>query len=654
MKSNNDDIFLDSDSDIEEITVKKVKSKKDKSVKINSKTKVNSKIIEDSDDLFEDSDNENSKVIPKVIPKVVPKQKSKVIPKPNKAIDSNEIRKVFKKYFPGKEIKPIQFDIISSLLSGEDTIAILPTGYGKSVCYQMPYLLNQDKIVIVISPLISLMEDQKDKLDKMGVSSFCFHSNIKQKKKKEVQVSTLENLDVSSNGMILFLTPEYIANCESWIKQLAINDKLSLVAFDEAHCISTWGHDFRPDYQTLAIKDWVSEYNIPILALTATATKQVEADIIKHLNLDNPKKYTTSFDRPNLMIKINSKPKEYDVLLPILEKYKNDFTIIYCKTRDKTDLISQYLKDNNYNADIYHAGMSSDNRQKIQDKFANRQLNIIVATIAFGMGIDQNVHLVIHWGCPSDMESYYQEIGRAGRDGVESECYLYYNNDDFRISRYFIKDIQNPVYKRYKNEQISKMEQFCYNIKCRRKSILKHFGEELPDHYKCNKCDNCIKQDNISKEASTNLLYPIFIIIKTVINVRSNLGTNKICLLLKGSKSKLITNFIKINTYGLLNDLTDDQIKSIINLLVINDYLKTKCLKTGVGQVIDTTVKVMSWYSKINLASKDKELTFDNLEPIIKKNNNLTLNIPIEYNNISDIKFKNTLNDLMSSFSDLL
>ncbi len=612
-----DDIFIDSD---DEISTKKVKSKSDNKIKKTSK--------------------ETSNKVKEVKVKVKVKEK--------------DISKVFNKYFPNKQIKPLQHDIVNSLQHGQDVIAILPTGYGKSVCYQLPYLLDQDKIVIVISPLISLMEDQKDKLEQLGISVYCIHSNIKQKKKQEIKNLILNNLNTSDDGLILFTTPEYIISCENWIRQIAENNKLSLIAFDEAHCISTWGHDFRPDYQTLScLKDWIGDYNVPILALTATATKQVENDIIKHLKLNNPIKYTTSFDRPNLIININSKPKNYNILCPLLDKYRNDFTIIYCKTREKTDLICEYLKENNYNADIYHAGLSSENRLSIQEKFASRELNIIVATIAFGMGIDQNVHLVIHWGCPSDMESYYQEIGRAGRDGVESECHLYYDSDDFRISRYFLKSITNQTYKRYRNEQISKMEQFCYHPQCRRKTILKHFGEELKDDYTCNKCDNCIKQNNISKELTNNLLYPIFIIVKTIFNVRSNLGTNKLCLILKGSKSKLITNFSKGNTYGLLNDLTDDQIKTIIKILIINSYLKTKCLASGVGEVVEATNKITSWYSKINQESKDKKLTFDNLNPIIN-NTKLTFNIPLEYNHITNIKFKTSLEDLQLDFADML
>ena len=574
----------------------------------------------------------------------------------NKTVKSNDIiLDIFKKHYPGKTIKPLQYDIIKSVaIDKVDTLGILPTGYGKSACFQIPFLMNPNKIEIVISPLISLMEDQKDKLEKMNIPVACFHSNLKQKQKQEIKDNILMDLveDKDNSGMILFFTPEYMVKCQHLIQQLAKKDKLCLVAIDEAHCVSTWGHDFRPDYQGLyRIKEWVP--NVPILALTATATGKVELDIKTFLQLTNVNVFKTSFDRPNLLINLHQKPKEFSKIFLILNKHKNDFSIIYCKTRDKAETICEILKTNDYNAGVYHAGLSASNRLKIQEQFSNKKLNIIVATVAFGMGIDQNVHLVVHWGCPADMESYYQEIGRAGRDGIVSDCYMYYDREDFRISRYFLKSIEDVNYRKFKDEQIMLMERYCLLSGCRRKTILEHFGEKLPSSYVCNKCDNCEKKNNISESVINNILYPIFMIIKTIFTIKCKSGVNKICLILRGSKSKLIGNFNNVATYGLLKDLTEEQIKTLLNIIVVNNYLSETTITSGFGTIINTTAKVIPWYSKLNTEFKDKSLSYDSLIPtLVKPENKLNLNIPLEYLNIiKNIKYTSILETMIHEFN---
>ena len=584
--------------------------------------------------------------------------KARISPKNNELINNKcIITETFNKHFIGKTIKSLQYDIVKSIMDKKDTVGILPTGYGKSVCYQLPYLLDKSKIVIVVSPLISLMEDQKDKLEKLNIPVACFHSNVGKKKKQEIKEETLEHLlqnESDDSGMVIFLTPEYLIKSESWIKQLASHNRLSLFAFDEAHCISTWGHDFRPDYQGLTCaKEWVGEYNVPLLALTATATKQVEDEIKLYLQLDNPNVFKTSFDRPNLIISVKSKPKEISEIFPILDTHKDDFSIIYCKTRDKAESMCQVLKENEYNADVYHAGLSADTRKTIQDNFANKKLNIIVATIAFGMGIDQNIHLVIHWGCPCDMESYYQEIGRAGRDGIESDCILYHDKDDFKVSRYFLRSINDTSLKKYKDEQIAKMERYCLLPQCRRKTILKHFGENLLNSNGCGKCDNCYKQTQLNILVSDNLMYPMYIIANTIFTVKCKLGIGKIVLITRGSKSKLISEFNKYKTYGLFaKDLTDDEIKSIISIMVLNGYLKEKTISSGFGTVLETTSLLVSWYTKVN-RQINGPLTYDNLYQILlSRENILNLNIPTEYKNITKIKFKSTIDEFKDAFGD--
>ena len=602
-----------------------------KKVKITAKTNLKSLVVEEKNHV-----NEN---------------------KINKTVKENDkILDVFEKHYPGKTIKPLQYDIIKSVaIDKVDTLGILPTGYGKSACFQIPFLMNPDKIEIVISPLISLMEDQKEKLEKMNIPVACFHSNLKKKQKDEIKNNILMDLvedNEENKGMILFFTPEYTVNCQHLIQQLAKKDKLCLVAIDEAHCISTWGHDFRPDYQGLyRIKEWVP--NVPILALTATATSKVELDMKTFLQLNNVKVFKTSFDRPNLLINIHQKPKEFNRIFPILDKHKDDFSIIYCKTRDKAEGIAEILKSNNYNAGVYHAGLSAKNRLEIQEKFSNRELNIIVATVAFGMGIDQNVHLVVHWGCPADMESYYQEIGRAGRDGVVSDCYMYYDKEDFRISRYFLKSIENIEYRKFKDEQIMLMERYCLLSGCRRKIVLEHFGEKLPTNYTCNKCDNCKKQKDISATVINNIAYPIFIIIKTIFAIKCKSGANKICLILRGSKSKQIGNFNNIATFGLLKDLTEEQIKTLLNIIIVNNYLSETTITNGFGTIINTTAKVIPWFSKLNTEFKNKTLSYDSLIPTLAKDENkLNLSIPSEYLNIiKNIKYTSMLDTMIKEFS---
>ena len=570
------------------------------------------------------------------------------------------IVETFNKYYPNKTIKDIQYQIIKSILAKEDVLAILPTGYGKSVCYQMPFLLAQNKIVLVISPLISLMEDQKDKLTKMNIPVACFHSGVNNKKKSEIKNDIIDNIDSDSinEGMVIFITPEYIIGCELWIKKLIKNNILSLVAFDEAHCISTWGHDFRPEYQSLyRIKDWIKESNanIPLLALTATATATVEKDIVQLIQLENHKLYKTSFDRPNLIINVRPKTKELDTLCDILNTYKEDLSIIYCKTRDKAEEISEYLIEHDYNADCYHAGLNTSKRNEIQQKFINKELNIIVATVAFGMGIDQNIHLVIHWGCPSDMESYYQEFGRAGRDGVVSECFLFYDKQDFKISRFLAKSITDTKYKTYRNEQITQMEKYCMLNQCRRKGILSHFGEKIES---CTRCDNCINQSTSLTTINIidQIMYPIYIIIHTVFTIRFKLGMTKIYLIVKGSKSKTICDLKNCKTYNILKDYTEDQIKSIINILILNNLLREKTISSGFGSVIETTTKVVNWYTMINRQIPDKDISFDALYNIlIKSENKLELNIPIDYlKNLSLIKIKTISNQLIDEFNDVI
>lgn len=543
-----------------------------------------------------------------------------------------QIEITFNKYFTDKNIKPLQLDIIKNLILKKNVIAILPTGYGKSMCYQIPFLMNQNKNVIIVSPLISLMIDQKDKLESMNIDVFCFNSNVSNTEKIEMRETILN----SNKGMLLYFTPEYISKSYNFIKELKDKDKLSLIAIDEAHCVSTWGNDFRPDYKRLTkLKSLIAD--IPILALTATANKKIEDDIKNTLHLKDAIIFKTSFDRPNLFLNVIKQPNNISDIFYILDQHKEDFSIIYCKTRKTATNIYNILIKNKYNANVYHAGLSVSERSNIQNDFSNKKINIIVATVAFGMGIDKNIHLVIHWGCPSSMESYYQEIGRAGRDGLESECYLFYSSDDSKISRLLIKDIEDDIYRQYRNDQISLMEKYCNLPICKRKIMLEYFDENIETN--CNKCNYCIEKTEENNIINKIILYPVFIILKTIMITNGKVGANKIILICKGSKSKLINTYYEASTFGLLRNLNDNQIKNIINILIFNDYIKELLTKNGYGNSLEITEKSLNWIKKIK---NIKLLDYDNLNFILLENF-IQLNIPSNYNNLKNISFDSIL-----------
>ena len=410
---------------------------------------------------------------------------------------SNELlvkyNKILKKKYGYESLKPEQFNIINKIVNDKnDILGILATGFGKSICYQMPYLITK-KCVIVVSPLIALMKDQMTELKKLKIPVTVLNSTCKNK--EEIMDDIL-----AGNNMVIYITPEYMENCEAFLKMLVENDQLALIAIDEAHCVSTWGLDFRKSYTLLKnIRDWIDS-SVPILALTATASKKVRKDIIKILQLEDPDTIVGDFDRKNLYISVKKRSKDpHDDLFELLNKYKNDYKIIYCKTREETEKIAESITNMGFPSLPYHAGLSSKKRDEIQQKFIDGEFKTMVATIAFGMGINiKSVRLVIHYNCPKNIESYYQEIGRAGRDGLPSECHLFYSKKDFIINKLFLDSIKDPKHKAYQEEQINNIEKYVYSSKCRR-NILKNFDENY-EKSECSNCDNCNKVINKVKK----------------------------------------------------------------------------------------------------------------------------------------------------------
>lgn len=520
---------------------------------------------------------------------------------------------ILKKYFKYDKLKDKQEEIIKNILDGKDTIGILATGYGKSICYQLPFLLTK-KTVIVISPLLSLMEDQLNKLKKLNISVYCLNSNNSNK-----DIDKKKILDGHSG--IVYMSPEYFVKCETFIKTLSNNNLLSLIAIDESHCISTWS-DFRPEYKKLGIiKQWIKK--IPLLSLTATATPRIINDIKETLSLNNPVIIKSSFHRENLNINIirkTDKNLDFDEIVNLVNKLEDDKAIIYCKTKDETDDFVLRFKEVNIKAKSYHGGISNEKRNIIQKKFTEGKVKIIIATIAFGMGVDlPNIRLVINYGISKDMESFYQEIGRAGRDGLKSNVYLYWSPGDFSINKSFLNKMKDNELKRIQMEKILEIERFVNHKGCRMSYITNYFGETIED---CNHCDYCLS-NNI--EVKLDITRECYYVLKTVKKLKYNYGTSMLCDILFGSESKKMNDSLKnISTFGLLKDIKKDRIKEIIRFLIMNKYLLEEKLENSFGSVIKLDTKGKE-FVKQKLDKIDDKIYEISLKEKVNKTNNKNL-----------------------------
>lgn len=389
-------------------------------------------------------------------------------------------KELLKSVFGYDQFRPLQEEIITRTLEGKDSFVLMPTGGGKSMCFQIPALCFEG-ITIVVSPLISLMKDQVQALKSNGIKADFFNSSISPTEENEV-------IDRAMKGetQLLYLSPEkLISVSNSWLKELNIK----LVAIDEAHCVSMWGHDFRPEYTQLRVfRNSLPE--VPFMALTATADKSARQDIEEQLGLKESKLFISSFDRKNLSIEVRGqvpKKKKLQEISQFVERRRGESGIVYCLSRKNTEEVAAYLSEEGHSVEFYHAGMNPEERERIQTEFINDDTKIIVATIAFGMGIDKsNVRWVIHYNLPKNLEGYYQEIGRAGRDGLPSETILYYNMRDFVLYSQFADDGANSVMQK---EKLNRMLQFAEAKSCRRKILLSYFGEHLVSN--CGNCDIC-------------------------------------------------------------------------------------------------------------------------------------------------------------------
>ncbi len=388
-----------------------------------------------------------------------------------------------KKYFGYDEFRPLQQDIIKTVLKREDCLVLMPTGGGKSLCFQLPALLSSG-ITVVISPLISLMKDQVDALKASGVEADFINSTQRPDEAALI-------IEKAKNGIlkILYISPERLSVVvfEALLHTLPIN----LFAIDEAHCISQWGHDFRPEYRNLS-KLRVKFPTVPIIALTATATEKVRADIVCQLQLPNPRIFTSSFNRQNLSYEVLPKKDSFATILSLLESYPQESVVIYCFSRKDTEDIASKLNQNGHNAATYHAGLNADKRRDNQERFIRDDINIMVATIAFGMGIDKpDVRLVIHHSLPKSVEGYYQETGRAGRDGLPARCVLLFSKADTFKHEYFIRLIKDEGEKQQVAQNLNQSVQYGTLNSCRRKFLLGYFNENYTE-VNCANCDKCV------------------------------------------------------------------------------------------------------------------------------------------------------------------
>ena len=469
---------------------------------------------------------------------------------------------VLHKYYGYTSFRKGQENIITSIINKEDVLAIMPTGGGKSICYQVPALCL-DGITIVISPLISLMKDQVDALKTMGVKARLINSSLSNSEYNEA----LEEIE-NDECKIIYIAPERLDSMD--FVNIIRGKNISQVAIDEAHCVSQWGHDFRVSYKKIPYFINRLDKRPIVTAFTATASNEVREDIINILNLHNPAVYITGFDRENLSINIVKSSSKNKYTLDYVENHKNESGIIYASTRKEVETIYEGLLKRNYSVAKYHAGLSNEARKEYQENFINDDIKIMVATNAFGMGIDKpNIRWVLHYNMPQSIENYYQEIGRAGRDGEDSECVLLFSPGDVHTQKYLVEvGIENPDRKRVQYKKLQQMVDLVYSNTCYRKSILNYFGEPFLED--CNNCSNCLNEGEVVDKTLDAQK-----VISCIARMKRSFGATMIIDVLRGSKNKKVLDlgFDTLTTYGIMKNYSNEDLKTFINTLVSHGFL---------------------------------------------------------------------------------
>ena len=492
-------------------------------------------------------------------------------------------------YFGYTSFRPAQEAPVESLLKNEDVVAIMPTGAGKSICFQIPALCKSG-LTVVFSPLISLMKDQVDGLVDQNIPAALINSTLTQTEFNKTMYDVR-----SGNIKLLYIAPERLGS--NFFCNVLRSMPISQVIVDEAHCISQWGHDFRPSYRLIG--DWLASLpKRPVVgAFTATATKAVENDIKSLLGLDHANVYVTGFDRPNLSFSVVRTPKRMDYVVDYVRRHSHENGIIYCSTRKDVERVYDNLTRAGIQTGYYHAGLSDEMRKDMQNKYAFDQLQVMVATNAFGMGIDKsNVRYVLHYQMPRNMESYYQEAGRAGRDGAPAECILLYSGQDVRIHKYLIEQGHlEPQREQVELRKLQSMIDYCFCSTCLRKYMLAYFGEIVP-WLECSNCSSCNTKGervNVTKEAKA--------IFRTIIATEERYGASMISSIVRGERTDRITRagLDALSVFGYLSDVGDKEIKGLIQQFVASGYLRSSMGKYPVLSVTAGAEEVLAGHKEV-------------------------------------------------------
>jgi ATP-dependent DNA helicase RecQ len=509
--------------------------------------------------------------------------------------EKDALKERLKEIFGYSQFRGSQEAIIRNLLDGKNTFVIMPTGAGKSLCYQLPAMIN-DGLAIVISPLIALMKNQVDQMNAYGVNARFLNSTL-----SKSEITRLKKDCMNGVVKLLYVAPESL-NKEETIEFLK-KVNVSFVAIDEAHCISEWGHDFRPEYRK--IKNMIQNLGeMPVIALTATATPKVQIDIQKNLQMEEADVFISSFNRKNLYYEVRPKKETKKQLIKFLKDNKGKSGVIYCLSRKKVEEIAQLLNVNGFKAAPYHAGLDPDVRMKNQDDFLNEEVDIIVATIAFGMGIDKpDVRFVVHYDVPKSLEGYYQETGRGGRDGLEGLCLMFYSHNDLNKLEKFNKD--KPVQER-ENARVllQEMEYYAESPVCRRRQLLHYFGEEYSQE-NCGMCDNCVHpRERFDGTEAVKL------VIQAVKQTNERFGLNHLVNVIRGIEDEYVKSYghFDLAVYGKGGDEDADYWKSVIRQALIYQYLEKDIENIGVLKISERGEKFLKKPHVIELA-RDHDFT---------------------------------------------
>ena len=475
---------------------------------------------------------------------------------------SNNLYAVLKSRFGYDSFREHQEEIIGNVLAGGDSLVLMPTGGGKSLCYQLPALVLEG-VTLVVSPLIALMKDQVDALNDNGIAARYINSSL-----SAFEIERVRSQVLAGQVRILYVAPERLALPA--FRRFLSGLNLSLIAIDEAHCISEWGHEFRPDYRNLRqLRDDFP--SAPVIALTATATERVRRDIVDQLRLQDGRVFLSSFNRSNLTYSVQAKGRTWARLTYLLDDRRGQSTIVYCFSRQETEGLARFLNDHGLSARPYHAGLDADTRRRNQEDFIRDRVSVIVATIAFGMGIDKpDIRLVVHYGLPRSIEGYYQETGRAGRDGLPSDCVLFFSYADKAKQEHFINQIEDDSERGNTREKLARMVELAQLPACRRRFMLEYFGEQWMEE-RCGGCDVCLEFRG--RFDATEVAQKI---LSAVIRTGERFGAQHVIQVLTGSREKRVLKLghDKLSVYGIARDVGRAQLREIMGQLQAKGLLE--------------------------------------------------------------------------------